>query len=211
MDGTVVIALFRHGLTEDNKKKAYLGWTDSPLCQEEKKKLAKLPASYSLLFSSDLGRCMETSRLLFPLLEPEQLSDLREMHFGEWEGKLYGDLEGDPLYQNWLSHPFAAKIPGGESYPAFTKRVERGWSKIAGRMADSGANRSAIMTHGGVIRHLLTRYAPDKKDFWDWNIAHGEGYELVWEEDNWRRGERCTLLRAVPSMGKENGLKNIIS
>ena len=39
MDDTVAISLFRHGLTEANKRHAYLGWTDSPLCPIEKAKL----------------------------------------------------------------------------------------------------------------------------------------------------------------------------
>ena len=34
MDDAVVVALFRHGLTEENKRKAYIGWTDSPICED---------------------------------------------------------------------------------------------------------------------------------------------------------------------------------
>ena len=29
MDDAVVVALFRHGLTEENKRHAYIGWTDA--------------------------------------------------------------------------------------------------------------------------------------------------------------------------------------
>ena len=64
MDDTVVIALFRHGLTEENKRKAYLGWNDSPLCPESKR--IGTSKRYEHYFSSDLQRCISTVKLLFP-------------------------------------------------------------------------------------------------------------------------------------------------
>ena len=41
MDDAVVVALFRHGLTEENKRKAYIGWTDSPILEDARVELAK--------------------------------------------------------------------------------------------------------------------------------------------------------------------------
>ena len=56
----------------------------------------------------------------------------------------------------------------------------------------------AIVTHGGVIRSFVTRLGDVEKEFWDWKIEHGTGYELVWEnKESFRRGERCILLREV--------------
>ena len=34
MDDAMVVALFRHGITEENKRKAYIGWRDAPICEE---------------------------------------------------------------------------------------------------------------------------------------------------------------------------------
>ena len=34
MDDALVVALFRHGITEENKRRAYLGWTDAPLSED---------------------------------------------------------------------------------------------------------------------------------------------------------------------------------
>ena len=58
----------------------------------------------------------------------------------------------------------------------------------------------AIVTHGGVIRYLLSTYGSiEKRDFWEWKVSHGNGFELVWaSKDAFRRGDRCTLLREVP-------------
>ncbi|CAM3723892.1 histidine phosphatase family protein [Mesobacillus zeae] len=202
MDDTVAIALYRHGLTEENRRRAYLGWTDSPLCDE---KLSTVPCSYDMLFSSDSGRCLKTAEILFPGRKPDRLSELRESHFGVWEGKTYEDLKDIAEYRRWLDNPQTAKPPGGESFTEFTERVERGWKRLIDRVLMAEAESAAVVTHGGVIRFLLTRYAPSEKDFWEWKVNHGQGYELVWQRAGLRRGERCILLREAALTEKENG------
>lgn len=211
MDDTVAIALFRHGLTEANKRHAYLGWTDSPLCPIEKEKLVCPAGNYDLIFSSDLERCLETAKILFPSRDSERLIELREMHFGEWEGKTYDDLKENSFYQKWVDAPFTVKPPKGESFAEFSLRVDSGWEKIVERIMEENIHRVGVMTHGGVIRTLLTKYAPYMKDFWEWGIPHGKGYELIWTRNGLRRGDRCTLLRVVPSMENLDGLKNTLS
>lgn len=197
MDDRVVIALFRHGVTEANKRHAYLGWTDSPLCSMD----GAVNLNYDQYFSSDLPRCTETMRILFPNENPILVKELREMNFGKWEGKTYEELKGDQQYVNWLENPFDLSPPGGESYAEFSSRVQVGWNRV---IAD-GCQRVAVMTHGGVIRYLLSQYAPIQKEFWDWHIGHGNGYELEFDGTALRRGERCTLLREVPLTEKRHG------
>ncbi|MDW7613627.1 histidine phosphatase family protein [Peribacillus simplex] len=205
MADIVAITLLRHGLTVANERKAYLGWTDSPLSIEGEKEILGLRGSYpqyEKIYTSDLPRCVETARLLFPDIVPVKSASFREMNFGSWEGQTYDDLKADEDYLNWLERPMEALVPGGESYPGFSERVNNGWKQLIA----CKENRLAIMTHGGVIRDLLVRYAPKEKNFFDWGISHGRGYELKWEDRNsLRRGERCTLLQAAPIMGKLNG------
>jgi alpha-ribazole phosphatase len=203
MDDTVVIALFRHGLTEENKRKAYLGWNDSPLCTQS----ANLSTSsmYEFYFSSDLPRCIESANILFPNNDLNLLPDLREMNFGLWEGKTYEDLKEEPLYQRWLSNPVSYYPPGGESFSEFTHRVQNGWKKITEEILFRKGGTCAIITHGGVIRYLLSEFAPKPRDFWSWQVPHHQGFELVFERESLRRRERCTLLREVPLTAKEHG------
>jgi alpha-ribazole phosphatase len=203
MDDTVVIALFRHGLTEENKRKAYLGWNDSPLCPESTE--LSTSSKYDCYFSSDLSRCISTANILFPNKELKLLSHLREMNFGKWEGKTYEDLKEVPLYQRWLSDPISFSPPGGESFLEFTRRVSIGYEQITKEMLSENIQRCAIITHGGVIRYLLSVFAPQYSDFWAWQVPHHLGYELVFEKEALRRRERCTLLREVPLTAKELG------
>lgn len=201
MDDIVVIALFRHGLTEANKRQAYLGWTDSPLCQNVERASEK----YDYHFSSDLGRCLETANRMFPNDKAHTMEELREMNFGGWEGKTYEELEDDSEYQLWLSDSFSKKPPEGESFDEFSERVDLGWSKVTDMIINLSLNKTAIVTHGGVIRAILSKWAPMEKGFWEWEVPHGKGYELIWNREDLRRGERCTLLREAPLMANLSG------
>lgn len=207
MDGTVVVALFRHGITEENKRKAYLGWSDSPLCPESKAMTTN--NRYDIYFSSDLTRCINTATILFPNQDLKLLTSFREMNFGKWEGKTYEDLKEDSRYQCWLSDYNTYCPPEGESFADFTERVNTGWKRIKDEILSQNVQRCAIITHGGNIRYLLSEFAPKPSDFWSWQAPHHQGFELVFKKEALRRGERCILLREVPLMAKEHGYRKI--
>ncbi|WP_306010281.1 histidine phosphatase family protein [Bacillus sp. MMSF_3328] len=207
MDGTVAVTLFRHVLTEQNRHKAYLGWSDSALCHEEKRRFegwARSLPEFPFIFSSDLGRCLETAGLL-PGGDALKLKELREINFGRWEGSVYEELKNDPAYQAWLNDPFTAPIPEGEDYGQFSERVMHGWEKIRTILIRHQGTRAAVVTHGGVIRQLLTMLAPEERPFWEWRAPHAGAITLIWEDNGFRRGERCTLLLEEASTGKLPG------
>lgn len=209
MDGAVVVALFRHGITEANKRRAFIGWTDVPLCNEavpmlEKQKTKLTP--YQWLISSDLKRCVQTAELLFPGQAIERRPEFREMHFGHWEGKVHEELAGHLPYEQWLQDWLETVIPGGESAKLFYARVEPGWKTVCRSMAEKKVSSAAIVTHAGVMRYLLTAYGNEERSFWEWKIPNGSGYEFIWQDwEAFRRGERCTLLREVPLTENPHG------
>lgn len=202
MDDVVVVALFRHGVTEENKRHAYIGWTDASICEDARLVLAKQivqPSPYERIVTSDLKRCLQTAEILFPNQSILAFPEFREMNFGQWEGKTYGELAGNPHYEEWINHHFTSEPPEGESYPIFTQRIEKGWQKLNELIVEEGFKSLAIVTHGGVIRYLLSKLGQEKRDFWEWKVPHGNGFELVWSsKEAFRREERCNLLRAVP-------------
>ena len=207
MDDIVAITLFRHGLTEENKRKAYLGWTDSALTKEARSGLisSKLQSvDYDLFITSDLNRCVTTMNLLFPNIKPKKVAKLREMNFGLFEGKTYEDLKRDMNYLRWVDHPFKEVIPKGESFHQFAFRVDKGWDHIVELIFRNHAKNVFIVSHGGVIRYLLSRFSEEEKEFWSWKINHGTGYVLEFHKTDLRRGEPCISLQEVPLMG--NGL-----
>lgn len=209
MAGTVAVTLLRHGLTEANERKEYLGWSDSPLTDRARKGLERdrrLYRNSSRVYSSDLGRCLETAGILFPHAEciPNKL--YREMNFGKWEGRTYRQLADDPHYRLFLEAPFEADIPSGEGYPAFSARIIKAWGELCKDSDVKPGAEIAIITHGGVIRELLHRITPNPGSYWEWNIRHGAGFRLEWENiEQWRSGAACTSLQEEPVTARPNG------
>lgn len=205
MDNIVVIALFRHGLTEENKRGGYLGWNDSPLVSTKREDYQFQFDPYEQYYCSDLQRCVTTAQLLFPNEEPTRLTELREMNFGDWQGKTYEELKDDGRYRAWIDNLMSITPPNGESFSRFAERIDSGWRRITNEILDNDVSRVAIVTHGGVVRYLLMRFAQEEKSFWDWKIFHGTGYELIFDKKALRSGGKCTSLQVVPSMEKNHG------
>jgi alpha-ribazole phosphatase len=204
MDDCVAISLLRHGLTAENEKSAYIGWTNSPLSTTGRKSIQSI-VEPELLFSSDLIRCQETAALLFPYKEALQMAEFREMHFGRWEGRTYEQLKTVKSYQDWIEDPFSRCPDGGESFVEFGLRIQTGWEKAKRQIFKADVASSAIVTHGGVIRYLMTLFAPQEKSFFDWKIPYGGGYELIFTKDGLRRDEKCISLQVVPITENQHG------
>jgi alpha-ribazole phosphatase len=222
MDDRVVVGLYRHGLTEENRSKKYIGWHDAVVPDAGYKELvrqAPLYPSYEWVITSDLARCKQTAEALFQDVPQLESCLFRELHFGEWETKTYEELKSNGVYREWLNDP-GIQIPGGESLSDFHKRLRMGWMQVKDVVmfdrhdpkyvgkSDSHPPfhcRIAIVTHGGVIRHLLTKLTAEERNFWEWEIPFGGGYELSWTVDEWRSGKTCSSLQAVPSTGNPNG------
>lgn len=204
MDGRLVVTLLRHGLTKENDRSAYIGWTDCPL-SEKGRKMARVATKNvrkeaDVIFSSPLIRCVETAKILFPDQPMIKLAAFKEMHFGKWERKTYDQLKGVAAYRHWLDHPFTSGPDGGESFEQFAKRIVTGWETVVDQIVQTDATKVVIVTHGGVIRYLLSYLLKDRKSFFEWNVPFVGGYDLIWPKDQLRRGEACTLLQGVPTM-----------
>ncbi|OMP68167.1 histidine phosphatase family protein [Domibacillus epiphyticus] len=205
MDDLVAVGLFRHGVTSANVKKQFCGWTDVNVTEEGFKALRKMTVpDYEWIVSSDLTRCVETAAVYWDQA-PQKRKGFREFHFGDWEGKTHTELEHMPVYKDWLNDPFTVQAPGGDSYSSFAKRVEEAFQSVLLEMEEQHIQRTAIVTHSGVIRHLLSIFGPEKKSFSDWTSDNGRGYELSGRLSAMRSGEKCISLQAVPSMEKSNG------
>lgn len=154
------IDLLRHGQCEGGD--VFRGSLDVSLTPEGwanmRARLAARPGPpWHRIVSSPLKRCLDFARdtaehLSLPLeIEP----DLREMHFGDWEGRAYAHLwETDPQLQRWGQDPERYTPPGGEPLADFARRVLEALERVAHNHA---GEHLLIVTHGGVIRLLQTR------------------------------------------------------
>lgn len=84
----------------------------------------------------------------------EVVDGLRELDFGELEGRTYDDIASElpELWSAWMRTPTAVRFPGGESYDDLRVRVHAAVSRLVHR--HQGRTVLAV-THGGVARSTL--------------------------------------------------------
>jgi alpha-ribazole phosphatase len=156
---TLYLDLLRHGETELGG--GFRGSLDDALTSTgwaQMHDALSAAGPWDRVVSSPLQRCAVfarelSSRLNVPL---HVESDLRELHFGAWEGCSAADLmasNADDLGRFW-ANPYAFTPPGGEPVARFERRVlaavERLYHSFTGQ-------RLLLIGHGGVMRLLLAR------------------------------------------------------
>lgn len=161
------ILLARHGQTNDNLEPIRVqGFRDTPLNDTGRGQADELAQRISggepigSLWASDLSRARETAEIvgarigLQPKLDPR----LREANRGEWEGRLFVDIEREQpeLYGAWLRAGGEFRFPGGESLLDQQTRVSEALAEL-----HAGADRPALaVCHGGCIRVMLCARDP---------------------------------------------------
>ncbi|KAM0950878.1 putative phosphoserine phosphatase [Dioscorea sansibarensis] len=172
LNGFTDIVVVRHGETSWNASKIIQGHLNSELNENGRQqatavavRLSKEP-KFAAIYSSDLKRAAETAEEIANSSGlPEVNFDpaLRERHLGELQGLALRDaarLKAE-AYQCFLSKSRDQNIPGGgeslnQLYDRCTSCVER----IAKKHKDE---RVIVVTHGGVLRELYKRAAPNSK------------------------------------------------
>jgi broad specificity phosphatase PhoE len=108
------------------------------------------------VYSSDLRRARQTADAVARKfgLEVEVRPDLREMHFGQWEGLSWNQIARrfPRLASLWIERFPHQAIPGGEPLSQFKKRIAAGIGQI---VAANRGQCALIVTHAGVIRFAL--------------------------------------------------------
>jgi broad specificity phosphatase PhoE len=103
-----------------------------------------------------MRRCKESLEILGLNRTWQIDSRLREIDFGNWEGKTFSEVsKKDPeIVTTWTSQPETFCFPNGESLTDFYFRV-REFSQFINMNRHS---RLLIISHGGVIRHLICNF-----------------------------------------------------
>ena len=175
----MTVYLIRHGRTQSNLERRYIGSTDQPLCPEGRAALANLaPPPADALYVSPLLRCRETAAILYPGMEQRVLPGLRETDFGDFEGHTYEELKDDPAYRAWLDAAGQTAPPGGESKAEVRERGRAAFRAAVGEYGPE--ERLALVVHGGTIMTLLEALEPGGR-FYDWQAPNGGGFRCRWD------------------------------
>jgi alpha-ribazole phosphatase len=106
----------------------------------------KLPTDFDAVYSSPLDRC----KMLSTALKLEDIQNdkrLIEFNFGDWENKLWNDLDQTEL-NNWMQDFVNIPAPNGENVLALYERV----SSFLDEMRNKKHEKILLITHAGVIR-----------------------------------------------------------
>ena len=126
------LVLIRHGQTDWNVERRWQGQADPPLNdkgREQARHVAHFHRQYGLaaLYSSDLRRALETAEIVgvemgLPI-KPEPR--LREIHLGQWQGMLSGEIQAryPDEFRLWHASPLSVQPPGGERVLVLAARV----------------------------------------------------------------------------------------
>lgn len=198
------IVMIRHGATKGNSEGRYVGRTDESLTKETRALLTgrsdyyrqlvseesccekyaleennfsgKADLSKPVFYCSPYIRCIETLNILFPNSQKNIVADFRECDFGEFEYKNYKELNGNPYYQRYIDSGGEEPFPGGESKRGFQNRCVAAFGNIVENEMAKATKWLVLVVHGGTIMSILDYYSRPHKDYFDWQVANGEGY-----------------------------------
>lgn len=182
------IIFVRHFPTPGNHRRAYIGSTDEPLDMDGVK--VGVYPEVTCVVASPMKRCIETAKLIYPDKSILLCDEMRECDFGMFEGKNYEELKEEPAYQEWLDSGGMKPFPGGESRIEFQERCVQGFEKMFLQLASKGCQKVAFIVHGGTIMAVLGKYDKEKRDFYQFQVANGEGYRTFADEKAWEKGEK---------------------
>jgi alpha-ribazole phosphatase len=163
------LLIVRHGRTAWNIDGRFQGQLDIPLDEVGQAQAAAVAQRLAqerpvAIYASDLSRASQTARwienaiaeaiqpdLLPPLvLEPR----LREMHFGEWQGLTYSEIQASQpeALAAWEADWLSNAPPGGETLTQLIERVHPVYHEILAAHPDGTV---MVVGHGGALQAML--------------------------------------------------------
>jgi len=152
--------LVRHGETDWNLAQRFQGHSDVPLNQvglQQAKALRDrlLDETIALIYSSDLERAYETAKIISNGKNKLRTdARLREIHFGDWEGLTYNEIqEKDPsLLIAWEQDVYKTAPPNGETLEELASHTQ---SILNDLLVNHEAETILVVAHGGVLQTLI--------------------------------------------------------
>lgn len=175
-NGTQLL-LVRHGECRDIDGRC-IGQTDVALSDHGRAEVHRLAShlagvvAVDRVISSDLSRARHTAEILAAAFGRPLEADarLREMSFGEWDGRTWVDIErSDPArYQRWMAAWLTEAAPGGETVADLLARADNWLASVRGE-----AKTLMVVSHAGWIRAALTRLlGRDPATMFELAVAH---------------------------------------
>jgi probable phosphoglycerate mutase len=212
-DSATRIVAVRHGETAWNRATRVQGHTDiglneTGLWQARRLAHAVADAGISAVYASDLQRAAQTAHAVAQRVGVQVVTDrdLRERHFGVFEGRTFAEIEQHWPEQalRWRRRDPDFGAEGGETLADFYARSVACATRLAARHP---GETIALVAHGGVLDCLYraaTRVGLQAQRTWqlgnasiNWLLYSDEGFTLVgWNDE----------LHLAPAEREEDGV-----
>jgi probable phosphomutase (TIGR03848 family) len=157
------IILVRHGENEWVKEHKLAGWIAGVHLNEKGHEQAKNTAvrlshlPIHAIYTSPVTRCVETANYIAQShnLPLQELPEVGEVRYGDWEGQAIADLRRDPLWQVVQHTPSRMTFPNGESMRGVQSR---GVNAIEALAAQYPTQIIVVCSHADVIKMVLAHY-----------------------------------------------------
>jgi alpha-ribazole phosphatase len=198
-----LVILVRHGQTDENVSGKISGQGPVPLSargREQAQLAAEVlhPLGVTHLFCSPVMRARQTAEILAQHLGlgMAEMPDLREVGYGDWEGKFFHEIRQSPIAHQVFNDPVNAVFPNGESLPAVQQRGVQVIEAVRGQHPQGVL---VFVSHGDVIRTVLAHYLDMTfNDYRRLNVDLG-ALSVVELYDDW---VRVKTVNFVPQPGK---------
>lgn len=192
----MLIYLLRHGETDYNAENRYQGIRDIPLSDQGRRRLRRADFSPDTVYVSPLIRAVETAKIIFPNAALIPVTDLREMDFGDFEGRNYIEMADDPAYRAWVDGYCLDRCPNStEDRAMFMERTCAAFSTLVDTALRENTPQLVIMAHGGTQMAVMARFARPQKDFYDWHVGNAAGFVL--ETTPWNKDRKVDFLKEI--------------
>ena len=184
----MILAMIRHGQTDDNQKKLIQGRVDNPLNVFGKSQALKIGntlktqnINWDFIVSSPLSRAYETARIIKSTLNLEHQIDLNPM-FVERD---FGSLDGMSIKE---AFPLIGNDYQAPDYENDQTLIQRVVSALKTLYQMHKEHHGILVTHSQVIKALLVYMHPDTYSFTNFTIENGQavfikvfehGFELI--------------------------------
>ena len=192
-DRTLELVLLRHGSTAGNAEHRYVGRTDEPLSQAGAREAREsgVREDVGCVYVSPLLRVRQTAAICFPRARQMVVDGLREMDFGDFEGRTADQMADDPAYRAWVDGMCVGRCPGGEAREEF---LARSWAAVRGVVLEAVAGpevplRLIIVAHGGTVMSAMSKLVraegqdDDPLAYFSWHVGTCQGFRVLLRVD----------------------------
>ncbi|MFC2011052.1 histidine phosphatase family protein [Chloroflexota bacterium] len=169
------LLLVRHGITESNSARRFVGQGDVDLSADGYRQVEKLRGRLAnekidAVYSSDLKRALVTAEGISAEHKMDIVAcpELREVNYGHAEGLTFQEIKScyPEVAELIANFNLRLEFPGGEGFKGFMERVVRFLDRLE---KHESSETILIVCHGGPLRTLALHLLGIAQDHW-WQI-----------------------------------------